>query len=136
MENPATLICVPPGMVSEIWPMVAGMIDAAYAEIDEETPDVERWLIDGHGLLWIAMQNSAPVAALTTSLITKRSGAKVCRMVAAGGHDLKCWKLHHNTIEQYARTEGCYMVSCEGRPGWGRVLSGYETKRICLEKRI
>jgi hypothetical protein len=37
-------------------------------------------------------------------------------------------------IESYARASGCAAVRIMGRRGWARVLDGYRTKRIILEK--
>lgn len=129
-----SLICVPPSRVSEVWPVVFPLIDAGYAAVDELTPpDLMEWLSSEKGLLWIAEQDGRIVAALTTSLERKRSGL-VCRMVGCGGTEMNLWKDHHAQIEDYARSEGCVKVVSEGRPGWGRVLPGYRTTGLRLEK--
>ena len=129
------LICIPPTKVREVWPLVEGMIDAAYAATDEITPDVRAWLLGEHGLLWIAARGDEVIAALTTSLVQKRSGL-ACRMVAAGGFDLDLWKDHHLQIEAYAKAEGCVKVYFEGRVGWMRVLPDYQPLRVAFEKEV
>lgn len=134
--RPSTLVCIPPEKVPEIWPAVEKMIDAAYAATDEITPDVRTWLIEAKGLLWVAVaENSKVVAALTTSLVQKRSGL-CCRMVAAAGDGIDYCLVHLDKIELYAAAEGCYKVSFEGRPGWSRVLRGYVPRTVCFDKRL
>jgi len=129
------LVCVEPAMVPRIYPLVSQWIDDAYAVMDIPTPDVERWLIDQKGLLWVAICDDVPVACLTSSLVQARAGLAL-RMVAAGGHHLAMWKGFHEKIEDYARAEGCYKVTLEGRYGWLRALPGYIPVGVSLEKRI
>ena len=118
-----------------MWPLVENMIDAAYAAVDEVTPDVLRWLIDEKGLLWVAARGDEIIAALTSSLVMKRSGLG-CRLVAAGGFELDLWKEHHLQIEAYAKAEGCVKVYFEGRVGWMRAFPDYKCCRVILEKEV
>lgn len=134
LESAIKLLCVSPALVPQIWPMVSKMIDAAYAEVDEITPDVRTWLVDGKGLLWIADYDGMIIAALTTSLVMKRSGL-VCRMVACGGSQMELWVDFRRQIEEYAKAEGCVKVTAEGRPGWMRAL-GYRVSKVCVEKEL
>jgi hypothetical protein len=129
------LLCVPPHMVDGVWPHVFPMIDAAYADTDDITPDVLTWLKAEKGLLWVAMRDDQLVAALTTSLVPMRSGL-ACRMVACGGGALDAWRHHHATIENYAREEGCDRVVVDGRLGWSRILEGYSPQSVSLVKEL
>lgn len=131
----STLLCVPPLLVEGMWPLVAEMIDGAYAEMDDTTPDVKTWLIEEKGLLWVEMRERQVLAAMTTSLVPMRSGL-ACRMVACGGGALDAWKHHHAIIENYARDEGCTKVICDGRLGWSRVLDGYVPRSVSLVKEL
>lgn len=135
-SRPSTLVCIAPTDIESVWPLVAQMIDDAYAAVDEITPDVRTWLLQSKGLLWVAIaENSKVVACLTTSLVQRRGGL-ACRMVAAAGEDLDYCLPHLTAIELYAAAEGCYKVSCEGRSGWGRVLRGYVPKTVRFERRL
>jgi hypothetical protein len=138
MAAPSTLVCIPPVDVQKVWPAVAKMIDDAYAAVDQVTPDVLTWLVEGKGLLWVAVLDDSDfevVAALTTSLVQRRGGL-ACRMVAAGAQSIDYCLPHLRTIELYAAREGCYMISCEGRDGWLKHLPGYSRKKVTLEKRL
>jgi hypothetical protein len=129
------LLCVPPHMIEAVWPAVAPLIDQAYAEMDDTTPDVKTWLQEGKGLLWVEMRGKELLAAMTTSLVPMRSGL-ACRMVACGGGALDAWKHHHAIIERYAEAEGCCKVICDGRLGWSRVLEGYLPRSVSLVKEL
>lgn len=131
--------CVPPSDVPTIWPMVAGMIDAAFAKLDEPTPDYLPWLVEGKGLLWVYIRSEGIVAAATSSFQEGRAG-KTCRVVAVGGdsgHEGRAmWRRCIAEIERYAKTQGCYKVVIDGRHGWMRILSDYHPKCVSFEKRI
>ena len=135
-SEPHTLTCVDPKDIGKVWPLVADMIDTGYASVDEITPpDMREWLAAAKGLLWVSIQDEKIVAILTTSLTPKRSGL-ACRMVCCGGAEMDLWKSCHAQIEDYARAEGCVKVISDGRPGWAKVLPGYRTTRLSLEKAL
>lgn len=130
------LICVPPGRIMDVWPIVSVMIDQGYAATDEPTPaELPRWLMDGKGQLWVSIFDGAVIAALTTSIVPRRTGLAL-RMVCCGGCHMNVWRDCHRQIEDFARAEGCDRVLSEGRPGWTRVLNGYKVTAVTLEKRL
>ena len=129
-----TLVCIPPDRIEQVWPLVSGMIERAYAVMDLPMPDVLPWLLDNKGLLWVAFDGHRIVAAMTSSLVPRPSGLG-CRLVAAGGNGgLAVWKDHIAEIESYAKSEGCVKVYFDGRPGWGGVLAGYTPKAVSFER--
>lgn len=123
-------ICVDPQDVGKIWFRVRGMIVAALLRGSNETPieEVERELACGLMLLWLGVDGPEIVSAGITQL----SGG-VCTLVAYGGR-----REDHlmETIENYARDEGCKKVRVIGREGWKRVLKQYRQPYIVLEKAI
>lgn len=131
--------CVPPYDVPKVWPLVASMIDAAFAELDETTPDYLPWLMEGKGLLWVYIRDEIIVAAATSSFQKGRQG-KTCRVVSvggdSGGEGVAMWRRCIAEIERYAKTQGCYKVVIDGRRGWIRVLADYDPKCVSFEKRI
>lgn len=133
------LVCVPPADVPSVWPSVAEMIDAAFAKLDEPTPDYLPWLSDGKGLLWIYVRDGRAVAAATTSIQFGRQGL-ACRVVATGGDSgeegREMWAKCIAEIERYAKSQGCYKVQIDGRRGWKKLLTDYDPKCVSFEKRI
>ena len=73
------------------------------------------------------------VAAAATVLINSESG-KVCVITACGGSDMTRWLPLIDGVEAYAREEGCKCVRIYGRKGWLRVLDGYRTKHVIMDK--
>lgn len=129
------VLCVrpDPDVLGRVWPLVADMIDSAFAEADEVTPDYLPWLIEGNGLLWVLSDGERILGAATTSFFEARGG-KALRVVAVGG-EKGDWEGALREIEAYAWAEGCYKVKFDGRRGWGRVLSDYRPTCVSFEKR-
>lgn len=95
--------------------------------------DIEYDILHGDGLLWLAWNGEAIEAAAATSLV-ETDTHKVCILTACGGVRMPRWVRFMKTIEDYARSEGCASVRIYGRKGWQRVLEGYGTKHVILEK--
>lgn len=128
------LICMPPDQIDAAWPYVLGYITAGYAAGDEPVPEnLKEWLKEKKGLLWIYTTGGRVLAAMVTSIEQRLSG-KVLRLGATGGIELRRWRECEARIVEYARAEGCVKVVLEGRPGWSRVLPGYTTERVIMEK--
>lgn len=134
-EHGCKMLCVPPDGISQTWPLVRDMIDRAYAEVDAEMPiDLFVRLCAGRLLLWLVYDESAIIYAFITELYIRRSGTKVCRLVAGSGSRMRDWLHLQEAIEAYARAEGCAKIVAEGRVGWGRALTGYREIRRVIEK--
>ncbi len=131
------LICIDPAIVPRVWPMVKPMIDRAYNEVDDEIPaTLFNDLCANRALLWLVSDMTAQriVYAFITELYIRRSGLKVCRLVAGSGERMSDWLHLQSELEQYARDEGCSKIVAEGRTGWSRALSGYSVIRHVIEK--
>lgn len=123
-------------MTGKFWPIVEPMLRAAYQEVDELMPeDLPDALSEGKLLLWISAPNGKILAALVTALLPRPSGL-ACKLMVCGGVSMEIWLGGHAQIEAYAKAEGCATLSAEGRVSWGRILPGYEAKRVILEKRL
>lgn len=131
------VFCVAPVAVPQTWPLVERLLDDGYAAADEITPpDLQDWLTAGKGLLWVAVLDDRVLAACVTTLVARRSGL-ICRVMSGGGESMERWQADWlDTIERYARQEGCAKVRIDGRRGWERALSGfgYRQTGVCLEK--
>ena len=124
-------ICVDPQMVGRVWFRVRGMIAAALTRgnSDVKIEQVENDLASGLMLLWLGVDGKNIISAGITQLTTD----KVCTLVAYGGR-----REDHllETIEQYARDEGCNKLRIYGRKGWSRVLPHYRQPYIVLERQF
>jgi hypothetical protein len=136
MSTLSPLICVPPDQIDAVWPYVLGYLRAAYLACDDNMPEnLQKWLKDKDGLLWIYTTGGRVLAAMVTS-IERRPSGPVLRLGATGGIQLERWRDCQRRIIEYARAEGCVKIVVEGRPGWAKALReyGYTTQRVILEK--
>ena len=127
---------IEPGTARSIWPQVVDMIDAGLSVCDEVMPeDIVERISDGRMLLWAAIDDETGniIAAMTTQLVKQRSGL-VCWMCQCGGERMQDWSRFHVKIEEYAKAEGCGRVVLEGRRAWEKILDGYRTRSVRLEK--
>lgn len=136
MSKYEPLMCVAPDQIDAAWPLVVSYLRSGYAACDEFMPEnLQEWLREERGQLWLWVRQGIIFAAMVTSLEMRPSG-KVCRLGATGGMNLLLWRECEARIVEYARAEGCVKTVLEGRPGWSRVLPGYTTKRLSLEKAL
>jgi len=125
------LICVDPDRIFDFWPHARPLIKAAIDETElSDFSEVERQVLDGDQLLWLAWSGRIEAAA-TTHLANR-----VLTIVACSGHQRERWLPLFNQIEDYARKEGCRAVRIFGRKGWERVLDGYRAEYVVLEKAL
>ena len=97
--------------------------------------DVERAVLSGAHLLWLAADATTIYAAAVTALATV-NGERHCTIVACGGRARERWLPLIATLEAFARAEGCRAIRILGRRGWARLLPDYTTTRILLEKPV
>lgn len=131
------LVCVPPKNVKELLPVTSGRIKRG-CERGDDVPyrDVERDLLRGHALLWLAVLGSEIKGVCVTQLLETENG-KVCSLVSIGGERWQEWKHLLSGIENYARAEGCRAVRFYGRKGWARLMNEeYKVTRVIMEKQL
>lgn len=130
------LVCIDPKHVREIWPLVVRLLREAIVKTGLSAfATIERDILGGVSLLWVAWNGQAIEAAASTSLQQTEAG-KVCVITACAGFGLTRWVSLIRGIEAYAQAEGCCCVRIFGRKGWGRVLDGYEQTHAIIDKRL
>lgn len=134
MSASVKALCVDPRRVHEIWPAVEHFIKIAMERGDlGRFDDLERDVLSGDALLWLAYSGQhIEAAAVTQIYLTERS--KVCGLRACGGDNYKRWIGLIEPIEQYATEQGCDCVRIMGRKGWSRVLRNYRETKVVLER--
>lgn len=128
------LICIDPEHVRSIWPLTAPLLRRATVETGLSAfATIERDILVGTSLLWVAWNGSVIEAAASTSLQQTDAG-KVCIITACAGTGMKRWLPLIRGIEAYAQAEGCRCVRIFGRKGWTRALEGYEQTYAIIDK--
>lgn len=122
------LLCVNPADIQKVWPLARDLILAAIERTNlSDFADIEKDVLVGDQLLWLAISDHIEAAA-TTHL-----SRNTCTLTACSGHQRERWLPLLARIEKYAKDEGCKM-RIYGRKGWERVLDGYRVEHIVLEK--
>jgi hypothetical protein len=130
------LICIDPKQVREFWPYASPLLRRATARTGLcAFGDIERDVLSGNALLWIAWSGSGIEAVASTSLQQTDAG-KVCVITACSGAHMARWLPLIRTVEAYAKEEGCGCVRIFGRKGWARVLDGYRQTHAIIDKRL
>lgn len=97
--------------------------------------DVERDVLEGHALLWLAWDGETILCATVTRLAVGDVD-KACEIVACGGGQVRRWIALIAAIETYARAEGCDVVRLMGRQGWASLLPQYRADKVILERAL
>jgi hypothetical protein len=122
--------------VQEVWPHVALLLHRAITKTGLSSfAEIERDILSGTALLWLAWNGAGIEAAASTSLELTDAG-KVCVITACAGVDAARWLPLIAGIEDYARAEGCQCVRIIGRRGWARVLRGYKQTYAIIDKQL
>ena len=126
-------VCVDPARITEAWPHFKDKIESAVSKVGlADFEYIERQVLDGRALLWLAWDGETVHAAAVTQLTTD----SVCEIVACGGSGLKKFLPLISDLENFAKAENCRAIRIIGRKGWTKVLTGYEPKAIILERAL
>lgn len=129
-----TVIGYMPGEVQHVWCCVAPLIQKALDRNSDYTLDeVHDGLMSGDMQLW-AYKPDRVRAALVTKIESNSTG-KWCLLLAAGGEDAKEWLPYAESLEDWARSNGCDEMRIYGRRGWAR-LAGYREDWTRMSKRL
>ena len=136
MRSLVDLVCVDPERVHAIWSQARDGIRSAIEKTGlSDFEDIERDVLKGNQLLWLAWNGEAIEAVATTHLVLV-GGRKICVLTACAGQDRDRWLPLLAHIEGYAKNEGCEVMRIFGRRGWQRVLEGYHVENVVLEKEL
>lgn len=118
-----------------VWAKCAPLLTPALAE-GETIEFVLSRLFMRTAQLWIGADEKDIHVACVTEIIT-RGGRKYCNVWLTGGKGVNNWLYYLDTIEAWAKEQGCDAMLIEkARTGWKRLLPKYKTKTIQLMKDI
>jgi hypothetical protein len=126
------LICAPPWGLGRLWPAVGAMLlrGVMSGESDPEfvldgLQHTATRILEGRDQLWLAVQDDPPkvLAVFCTSIMREDDGRLHLLVHTAGGGSVLRWgSLVPETLDAFARAEGCASIRYEGSPAWTRVL--------------
>lgn len=139
MPSTVELVCVDPSKIGEMWPHVAPLLRSAFTRTGFCLfSDLERDVLKGSALVWVAWNGKTIEAAAATALHPTDAGL-VCSILACGGAadaNIQNWLPLLRIIEQFAKDEGCNRTRFVGRKGWIRALPDYREKHVVMEKEL
>jgi hypothetical protein len=129
---------VPPAVVGVVWPdakeMLLRAVEATRGVYDIDS--VERGLASGEFVLWLVLDGTKPIAALTTRVCEYPNGRGLA-LDWIGGERMREWlPMVQTVMERYARDNGCTHLEGYGREAWGRWLQKYGWKPAYIAYRM
>lgn len=121
------LSAVPTPVLDVVWPQAKELLNMAVVATNGvyDLDSVYSGLLSGEYVLWLVLDETTPVAALTTRICDypRRRGLALDWI---GGKRMAEWlPMVHDVMSQYARENGCTHLEGYGRKAWGRWLNKY-----------
>ena len=121
---------VPKQVIDVVWEDVKKVLKPAVetAKGKLSIKDVKEYLHQGFYELWVVMDGTKVVAAITTRVI-EYPERRALAMDFIGGTRMKEWLPEvQKTIEQFAKENKCSHLEGYGRKAWGKWLDKYGWK--------
>lgn len=90
---------------------------------------IDELLMGGLAQFW-----ASPEASMITEIVHWPGGAKSCRIIAAAGKKAEIIGPLGNTVEQWAREQGCSHAFVPGREGWRKLRPDYRHYQTIIVK--
>lgn len=144
MADKIAICDVPAGHVLMLWPQVRGYVESVLARDETgryEIGDVLSALLREEAKLWVAWNEAEdrPDAAIVTEII-QYPRLRELRIWIVGGRPgtLKSWVYQtRDTLEAYARVNGCTLMGGAMREGWIKIGGpGWKKTGVTFEKRL
>jgi hypothetical protein len=131
-SSSAELRFVRADQVHAVWwvfrPMIAAALTAATpAELEDgwDLPTIRQRLAHGDMQMWTAGTPEDGVKAVAITEIIDTPEGRIAGVPIVAGDDLAAWIDYAETIETWAKLNGCDWLQGQGRKGWRRVLKRY-----------
>jgi hypothetical protein len=100
--------------------------------------DLRQYIIASNGVtrLWLAIDaGSKEIDGFTITEIMQWPRARELRFWLIGGRNLVRWREDmRQTLEEYAKAEGCDYVACFGRKAWARMPGYKQMSHVAIYK--
>lgn len=132
---------VPPEAISPLWPVlrprILSGVERSNGRLSEHA--ALELLSSGRWQCWGAFEDRDNRAVLVTEIIVYPSGSKGLNGIIAAGEDRGGWQdMAIDTLERFARAEGCILFEMWARMGWEPLMKskGFKRTHVLLEKTL
>lgn len=131
--------------IERLAPYMSGILEQMGRLADRFPDDVTMGalfaeVMNGRRTLWLILEDGKLLAiALTTVRTIDATGAKILKLHDLAGNGMRRFSEElRQTLEGYARENGCHMTEIEGREGWKPLLTkfGYSTRAMLFRKAL
>ena len=132
------LVGVGSHQIDDYWDYVKPFVDKAMERsTTETTPQVFVALKNKSARLWLSVKEGI-IQSICIVQVTDRPKGRVCSIWICTGSNRKEWMQFHDTIEAWAKANGCVRMRHEARKGWAREMKkyGYQMSHVIIEKEI
>ena len=125
---------VPLSHLVNVWGIVKPWLEAALKNNPRYSmKDVWGLVESGNWQMWVAVTDRIEAVCLTT--LIEYPQQKWAHVIALTGRNRRAWQQqYHDTIEAWAKANGCAGVESEARKGWARIFPDYRMTHLKLEK--
>jgi hypothetical protein len=119
---------IPTDYINLVWPVIKDFVEksTAYSGERTEADDVKTDCLNGSAMLWVAHDDDHETHGFVTGQFINYPGMKVLALQFTGGRRLKSWASDMwNSLESFARDNGCSKIEGAGRIGWLRFMKQF-----------
>ena len=130
---------IQPAEINAVWEDVRALIEDACVTTRGkfDAQDIKAGLLTGEDQLWIWRTDTAFAVGITR--LANYPKQRVCTLRIVTGNNVDEWYLPClETIERWAKANGCHAMEFQARPGWERFIRplGYDKTHVYLEKSL
>ena len=137
-NNQLMFSAVPPAVLDVVWPDVAPLLQKATDTSNNryDLNSVHNALRTGKIALWVVMDGTTPIAALTTR-VSQMPGTRALAIDWMGGTRMREWLPQvHETLSSYGKAYGCTEMHGFGRRAWLRWLAPHGWEQDYIAYRV
>lgn len=119
---------VPNEYVHAVWHAIKDFVEksASYSGDRTESEDIKNDCANGTVFLWVAHDDDYNTHGFVTGQLINYPGMKVLALQFTGGRKINEWASDMwNTLEIFARENGCSKIEGAGRIGWLRFMKQF-----------
>ena len=145
IKNDIEVLPIIPSKVEDIWSLVHFMIAEAfvYSGRYAEPEDIKQLLLSGDNQLFLIFGSEEgetnKVYGVVTTRIFENPNFKELQGLICTGKKMNLWEEKLiNTLEQFAKVNGCKKIKAYMRPGYKKIMPkyGYKSKHVEFEKEL